>query len=533
MAEELARALGGDDADASAEAEGDAVTDGDAPADADEDAEAGAEVVRAEADAEGAAPASPSPLQAGSVPRQRAAAAASSRGRELVMSAIFAGGGRHAVAARRPSPARSCCDAATMPSVRLAARRSGPARSRTGPVDEATPVEVLRAAGRATATGCGGVVVVVVLLWLLEGAPGPVVDVLRAALLAWGLGLGGELVVEPVRVTVVPLGLLALLALPWVREARRLARGRGAGGAAGCICAWALLHAVAAGSATALAGGPVLHGAPLRTAVGAAAVTGLAAGAGWWHGAGASSRRRRRTGGVTAVVRAGAAACLVLLLGGALLAAAAVAAAAGRVLATWDVLGGGAGPLVAQAAYAPDAVLWATAFLLGPGVDVGGGATVSALHAGAPSVLPLPLAAALPEPGQVTGLALLALGVPVLAGAAASTSLLRTLPAAAPRALLVAAVGAAAVAGVPVAVLAALASGTAGPPGSGALGPAPVPVAVACLLQVTVWTAAALGAARVVRDPGPGRPTPRGRRPAADGTAAPRPTARTRTPGPR
>ncbi|GIG35288.1 cell division protein PerM [Cellulomonas pakistanensis] len=141
---------------------------------------------------------------------------------------------------------------------------------------------------------------------------------------------------------------------------------------------------------------------------------------------------------------------------------------------------------VAELAYAPTLVLWALAWLAGPGFAVGTGTSFAVGEVQAGAVPAVPLLGALPAP-DVTGGVLLAVPVvTLLAGAASAAVLRRRLVTERALDAPVAGLVSAAVAGLGTLVLAALSRGGIGPGRMTELGPQPVLVALAVAAGVAL-----------------------------------------------
>jgi hypothetical protein len=161
-------------------------------------------------------------------------------------------------------------------------------------------------------------------------------------------------------------------------------------------------------------------------------------------------------------------------------------------------------------AYAPNAAVWATAYLLGPGFAVGVDTTVRTTEVDVGSLLPVPLAAGIPQ-GPVGGLGALLLALPLVAGMIAGWLLAR-------RVLRLRAgdrygrdrswgalVGAAAVGGPVAGVLLGLAAlvsrGSVGGPLLVDMGPVAWQVAVAGTIVVTLGATVGAAATRALAGP--------------------------------
>lgn len=287
----------------------------------------------------------------------------------------------------------------------------------------------------------------------------------------WLMGHGGGLVVSGAAFTIVPLGVTALAVFSAYASARRSSYPTaGAWGAGvGAYVLAVLVVLLWAGQAGPLGAGA---GAALRTLLGAALVGAL--GLGW--GVLRPGRlaqvvrplRDRVPDDVRAALRAGA------LVAALLVGVAAVVVAAwtlsGRA-ATGDVIVAlgldtfsGFVMAVAQLALAPNLVLWAVAWLAGPGFAVGEGTVFAPTEVVTGPMPALPMLGSLPAEPVAAGP-----WVPlvvVAAGALAGWWLHRRRPGAAPSPAwrpVAVGLGAGAWAGVFVAVLVGLAGGAAGP----------------------------------------------------------------------
>lgn len=298
----------------------------------------------------------------------------------------------------------------------------------------------------------------------------------------WLLAHGVPMTLAP-GVTLVPLGLTALALFGCYASARRSgyatrsALGAGVGAYAGVV--------LVVGLAT---GVPLLHlGAGL---LGAAVLAAVGLGAGLLRRPEAPRLRdvlepvrARLPEPVAHGIAAGTTALATLVLLAALLATAWVVM--GRTAVAEVVHGldldpvGGAVLAIAELAYVPTLVLWALAWLAGPGFAVGAGTLFSAGEAQAGALPAVPLLGALPAPDIAGGVLVAMPVVTVLAGAATAWVLRRRLVT--ERALdpLVAGLTAAATAGLGALLLAALARGGIGPGRMAGLGPEPVLVGLA------------------------------------------------------
>jgi hypothetical protein len=298
----------------------------------------------------------------------------------------------------------------------------------------------------------------------------------------WLLGHGVPLTTAP-SVTLVPLGLTVLALFACYASARRSGYATRSAYGAGVAAYAGVVLVVGLSTGTAL-----LHLAVGLLGGGVVAALGL--------GAGLVRRpeaprfrdvlapvRDRLPEPVAHGVSAGVAALASLLL----LAAALVLAwvVTGRSAIAEVVAGlrldavGGVVLGIGELAYVPDLVLWALAWLAGPGFAVGTGTGFSVAEVQAGALPAVPLLGALPAPDVAGGVLVAVPAVTVLVGAAVALVARRRLPT--ERALdpLLAGVVTAGVAGAGALLLSALARGGIGPGRMAELGPDPVAVGLA------------------------------------------------------
>ncbi|MET7877131.1 cell division protein PerM [Micromonospora profundi] len=310
---------------------------------------------------------------------------------------------------------------------RAAPRRRVPApRAGESPRGRAPlPVAAGVAAGWAALTSYLPVAIVLGLVQL--GADSTTLSgTLRTALAGWLVGHGVPLHTDAGPFGLAPLALTVLALWRLTRAGVHVSRAIGARDsysprraliAAGTVgLAYALLGALAA--VLVGTGGPDVS--PVRAAVTFAVAATLAALVG-----------ATRTTAVTRLlstrlpdplrdaVRTGLVAALLLLGAGAGAAGLAVATGGGDAA---DMIGayqtgvaGQAGITLVSMAYAPNAAIWSTSYLLGPGFAVGVDTAVRTSEVSVGALPAIPLLAGLPR-GPVDGLGALLLAVPVLAG---------------------------------------------------------------------------------------------------------------------
>ncbi|HEX8629044.1 MAG TPA: DUF6350 family protein [Catenuloplanes sp.] len=402
-------------------------------------------------------------------------------------------------------------DPAHRETVRLPAQRRGPVRQASrAPL----PVAAAVATGWAALLSYLPVALVLGLAQVAENAAS-FTGAARTGLAGWLLGHG-----VPLNTAVGPLGLapLALAAFAgWrltragVHVTRAIgARGRGslrdAGTVAGAVgVTYGLLGVLAA----VLVSGPGITVSPVRAGLTLTGFGLVAALLGALRSSGALSVLAARTPAVVRhAARAGVAAALLLLAAGAGFAGLSVAMGggeAGEMISAYRTgVAGQAGISLLSMAYAPNAAVWAAAYLLGPGFAVGADSTVRLTEVTVGALPAVPVLAGLPQ-GPVGGLGAALLVVPLFAGVLAGWLLARRMrreresaldgrSAAPPWPVLL---GAAALAG-PVAgvVLGVLAVLSGGPVGAGRLSQiGPVAWQVAAVAAAVVAAGVLIGAA--------------------------------------
>ncbi|WP_439565272.1 cell division protein PerM [Microcella sp.] len=209
-----------------------------------------------------------------------------------------------------------------------------------------------------------------------------------------------------------------------------------------------------------------------------------------------------------AALRAGLGAVATVVAAAALVTAAALVLGYGQVIALYEsvqagVLGGVA-LTVAQLALLPTLVLWAAAWLVGPGFAVGAGSSVSPIATSLGPLPAVPVLGALPtEPSSLGFVTLL---VPVLAAFIAGLAVRPRLVAALegrPAGLWAVGTGAlaAVVAGLAMGFLAFVAAGAAGPGRLAVVGPDPVAVGLWMLIETLIGASLGLlaGGVRAAR----------------------------------
>jgi hypothetical protein len=334
-------------------------------------------------------------------------------------------------------------------------------------------------------TGLGGVLRTAALLWLVAHHVGFTVR---------GAGRIGML---PLGLVLLPGALLAV-AGRWVVRAGAVTRLRHAGYAAVALAlpytllAWAL--AVASRTAQAA---PSLWQAVIAPFLLAVVAGGLGAARGlapWSRVASLMSARPR------SIVLGMLGSVAVLAAAGAALAAGSLAThLAAFKAATGALAPGPAGAallLLAQLAYAPNAIIWAVAYVLGPGFAFGTGTVVAPTGSALGPVPAFPMLAALPSGSRSAGPALiLVLAVPYLAGVFGGIVTVRIMPTPVIEAAALWGFATGAAAGGLTGLAASFAGGPLGDGRLAAVGPSGWQVGLVAMLEVGVTAALSAAAA--------------------------------------
>jgi len=313
----------------------------------------------------------------------------------------------------------------------LSTRTTGSARREDAGTGK--PLATRAASAGAAAALIGLVVCMSVALtgWFLAdaGSHGNTPDALRVGADAWLAGHGSRLVVSGVPLGITPLAVTMMLVLIAFRAGRWAAAGssdrrpRDDDGSlpmavAAFTCAYLVVAVITCVLASESGATPILG----RAVLGALAVSGLAGATGLAAGSGRLAETiDRAPSWVTDVVTGALTATLwlvassALLVGGALLVSFNEAATvlSGLHLSVGDALS----YTVVMALFAPNAVLFGTAYLVGPGFAFGTGTTVSPTAVSLGVVPAYPVLAALPDEGPTPGWLVLLLAVPLVAAA--------------------------------------------------------------------------------------------------------------------
>jgi len=331
---------------------------------------------------------------------------------------------------------------------------------------------------------------------------------LATAIQAWLLANHTGLAISGGWFSVVPLGLTVALAALLVRGGRQAARLSGAVDPIDCLataCAVAVPYAVVAALLTKPAQWGQVHPEPLQALAGGLVLAFGCAAFGALQETGQTAVLKTKVPvDVRHAVRAALAATAVVIGIASVLVVISLAAHADRATTLMKSVHGGVFAdvlmVIVSIAYLPNAVLWASAFSVGPGFAVGTKTAVSltGVHLGA--VPAVPLLAALPADGRPPVAGWLAVVGPIGAGLLAGWLLARSRPVTVTpvgrwwerhRAIDAAwGLAAGGCAAVLIGALAWLSAGPLGPGRMAQLGPSPLRVAGAALLEIGVLAAA-------------------------------------------
>ncbi len=352
-------------------------------------------------------------------------------------------------------------------------------------------------------TGLGGVLRTAALLWLVAHHVGVTVP---------GAGRIGML---PLGLVLLPGSLLAL-AGRWVVHAGAVSRLRHVGYAAVALALpYTLLAGALAVACRSSQAAPSLWQAVVASFLLAFVAGGLGAAralAPWSRLARLMPARPR------SVILGMLGASALLTAAGAALAGASLAAHLAQVKAATDALAPGAAGaallLLAQLAYVPNAIIWAVAYVLGPGFAFGAGTVVAPTGSALGAVPAFPLLAALPGGARTSGpvwLTVLLLATPYLAGVFAGVITVRVTPTPLIEAAALWGLAAGAATGALAGLLAAFSGGPLGDGRLASVGPSGWQVGLVAVLQIGVTAALTAAAANwlMLRRTRPRIPIPR------------------------
>jgi hypothetical protein len=336
----------------------------------------------------------------------------------------------------------------------------------------------------AVGGGLGGVLRAAALLWLVAQHAGVTVR---------GAGRIGML---PLGLTLLP-GALLILAGRWVVRAGAVRELRHAGYAA---VALALPYTLLAGAVAVASGTPAVAPSLWQAVVASFLLAMTAGGLGAARGLAPWPRLSALLpAGPRSVVMGMSGSAAVLAGAGAALTAGSLAAHLHQVRAATDALspgpGGAALLLLAELGYLPNAIIWAVAYLLGPGFAFGAGTAVSPTGSALGAVPDFPLLAALPSAARPALPSALLLAVPYLAGAFGGLVTVRIAPTPSIEAAPLRGFAAGAAAGLLAGLAAAFSGGPLGDGRLAAVGPSGWQVGLVAVLEVGVSAALAAAAA--------------------------------------
>jgi hypothetical protein len=366
------------------------------------------------------------------------------------------------------------------------------------------------AACAAAASGLAVLVTLTAIGWITAphvGIGAGLGGVLRTAAMLWLVAHHVGFTVRGAgRIGLLPLGLVllpgALLAMAgrWVVRAGAVTRLRHVGYAA---LALALPYALLAGALAVACRTATASPSLLQAVISSFLLALVAGGLGGARGLAPWSRLDRlMPARPRSIVMGMLGAAAVLTAAGAVLAGASLAVHLPEVRAASDALapgvGGAALLLLAQLAYAPNAIIWAIAYTLGPGFAFGVGTAVTPTGSALGPVPVFPMLAAMPyggRPGVPAWVPVVVLTVPYLAGIFAGIVTVRIAPTPVIEAAPLWGFTAGTAAGVLAGLAAAFAGGPLGDGRLAAVGPSGFRVGLVAILEVGITAALAAAGA--------------------------------------
>lgn len=363
------------------------------------------------------------------------------------------------------------------------------------------------AACTAAGVGLAAVTILVLIGWIAAPHSGlGLIGVLRTSAVLWLVGHHVAVQVSGAgQIGMLPLGLAVLPgALLW-RAGRSMVRGHSVTGLGQVLAAAfavavpyaALATGLAVGSRSALAAASVPQA--LLASFGIAFVAagfGAARALAPWAQLGALMSARTRS-----VLAGTAGSVAILAVAGAMATALALAGNVHKFSAVYRLLDPGAAGsgllLLAQLAYLPNAILWAVAYMLGPGFAVGTGTVAAPTGSVLGPVPAFPLLAALPAGTHGSGpgwLGVAMLAFPYLAGAVGGLLVVRLAPTAVIESAAIRGFCCGLLAGVVLGLGATFAGGSLGDGRLAAVGPSAWQVATVAALEVGIAAAITAGA---------------------------------------
>jgi hypothetical protein len=322
------------------------------------------------------------------------------------------------------------------PALRAPVRRKQPSAGRRPAVERSPLGPGLVAAGWAVGAGLVTLGIPVLLAWATDSRSGSgAAAATRAIGQLWLLAHGASMAVPGGDVGLTPLGLTLLPLALLHRAGRHGARSlevRGLPHAARLVVAIAFPYAVACAVVAALSTSAQVRPAPVQSMVGGLVVAAVGATSGVLREGGLLSTAAKRLPALARrLLRGTAVTAGTLLAAGSLLSGFAFVRHFGRAssltAATDPGLMGGIALLALGVLCVPNAALWGSSWLAGPGFAVGVGTTVGPFGTTLGPVPALPVFAALPSGPAPVWLGVALLAVPVAAGALGGVTVSRRL----------------------------------------------------------------------------------------------------------
>ncbi len=397
---------------------------------------------------------------------------------------------------------------------RKSAGQDGPEQSDDVRAGLAGPLVLsgVRAAGAAAGAGLAAMIMLALVGWIAAPHPGlGLGGVLRTAGVLWLVGHHVAVQVQGAgRIGMLPLGLVLLPGTLLYWAGRAVVRGQQASGGGQVVAAAlavAVPYSVIAGvlaivsrSELAKASFPQAILAGFTVAF-VAAWLGAARAVAPWAKVGTLMSDRARS-----ILLGAAGSFAVLAAAGMLTTAVALANHVHQFGSVYDRLGpglvGSALLLIAQLAYLPNAVLWAIAYMVGPGFAVGAGTIVAPTGSVLGPMPSFPLLAALPTGlhDSVPGwLAAVLLSIPYLAGVTGGLLIVRHVPHATVDGAAIRGFCGGVLCGGVLGLLAAFAGGPLGDGRLSAVGPSAWQVTVVAALELGIAAAVSAGAGHWLR----------------------------------
>jgi hypothetical protein len=385
--------------------------------------------------------------------------------------------------------------------------RPGSAPAARPPGSVTLPFAAFRAACTAAAAGLAVMTILVLVGWIAAPHPGVgLTGVLRTAAVLWLVGHHVAVQVKGAgRIGMLPLGLVLMPGVMLRWAGRSLARGQRLSTPRQVVSAAlsvAVIYALIAGALAILSQSSLARASVPQAVLGGFVIAFVAT----WFGAARGATSWRRLGALMSArsrsILAGSAGSLAALAAAGFLATAvALANHQHQFSAMYGQLDpgviGAALLLLAQVAYLPNAVMWAIAYMLGPGFAVGTGTVVSPTGSVLGRVPSFPLLTALPAAVHASDagwLAAIALAVPYFAGAIGGLLVVRQAPQVSVDGAAIRGFCSGAGCGLVLGVLAGYSGGPLGEGRLSAVGPSAWQVTVVGILELGIAAAISAGA---------------------------------------